>query len=98
MNRIKITTQIAALFIIAIAFSFIGDNLHEFLGDWKCGGYYEGYDKLGVKIINSSCLYDMHDHNSTWHWGWRHWLLMMMGVSLFITQAIFIFLPKGKTK
>lgn len=73
------------VFVAAITVSLIGDCLHGILGDWKCKG-------SGLKINWNQyqfCNFAACDaHEPTWHWGWRHWLFMMMGVCLFFIQAV----------
>ena len=94
MKKIHITClRIVALFTIAIFISFIPDYLHDFFGDWLCEGAKHGklipetdanwshYELIG-------CYYAGGIHNPTWHYGYRHWLFLAMGVSIFIIQLI----------
>ena len=88
-----VSFRIILVFAVGITMSFIGDYLHKFLGDWYCQGTiygkliketqtsYEHYERLG-------CMYNIGNHNPTWHYGWRHWLFIAMGFCLFILQAI----------
>lgn len=55
--------------------SFIPDYLHGFFGDEYC------------KVPNHWYAGGMHD-TPTWHWGYRHWLFIIMGIALFIVQVI----------
>jgi len=84
----KISLKVILLFTIAIFSTFVGDYLHSFLGDWKC---------LGSGILNDSiynpiykyCNYaECGFHDPTWHWGYRHWLYLVMCITLFIIQII----------
>lgn len=81
-TNIEISIRIASIFIVAIFFSLIGDYLHGFLGDWHCDGAIE--DATGNVI---GCQ-ESYRHSPTWHWGYRHFLLCAMGISIFIYQII----------
>lgn len=82
-----ISLKVILLFSIAILSTFIGDYLHDFFGDWKCSG-------SGLLIENSfyhyqKCNYgELRFHDSTWHWGYRHWLYLVMCITLFVIQCI----------
>lgn len=92
-NKTKISLKIIAIFCTAILASFIPDNFHSFFGDWFCDGLLKEYDK-NYNVISrvGNCAYgDGSSHNPSWHWGWRHWLWMFMGLSLFIVQCIDLF-------
>jgi len=81
----KISIRVIAVFLVAITMSAITDNLHEYLGDWFCAG--RATDNAGLCVY-----YDGGTHNSahdpTWHWGYRHWLVLFMGVSLAVIQIV----------
>lgn len=71
--------RITLIFVIAIFASFISDYLHTFLGDWYCSGMY--WNECGMA---SGCLYPgMGVHYPTWHYGLRHWMLIVLGIVLF---------------
>lgn len=96
-KQLKISIQIAAIFIVAIFLTFIPEMFREFFGDWYCTGYH--LDKSVNSIIKCDYSGSFHDV-PTYHWGWRHWLWCFMSITLFITQIIFIFLfdsPNKKT-
>lgn len=79
MNKFtKISLNIVAVFAVAMAMSFIADNMHSFFNDWYCKGAIHG----------NGCMYGEYNHDPTWHWGWRHYLWMLMSVCLFIVQAV----------
>lgn len=95
MNKsTRISIRIIALFTVAILVSFIPEYLHTFFGDWYCVGSgtrelipatqttYEHYEFIG------GCDYYDTKHNPTWHWGYRHWLLICMGIGLAIVQIV----------
>lgn len=89
----KVSLRIIALFTIAICLSFIPELLHNFFGDWWCEGSgartlvaqtqttYEHYEYAG-------CKYETSQHIAQWHWGYRHWLWLCMGISLVIVQIV----------
>lgn len=79
----KVSIRIIIIFTTAIFLSFIPEHLHEFFGDWYCKG--------SGKFIPSvwrydNCVYTTF-HNSTWHWGYRHWLYFSMGICLALIQV-----------
>lgn len=86
MKSIKISTRIVLLFAAIMVFSFIGEYLRDFFGDWKCPGSIERipdtYNYKGCNYANSSY------HDPTWHWGYRHWIFCLMGFCLSIVQAV----------
>lgn len=85
----RVSLKIISLFIVAILSTFIGDNLHSFFGDWKCSGSGE---RLLDEWIYAKCNYgDLGSHESTWHWGYRHWLYFTMCIILFLIQINNIF-------
>jgi len=83
------------LFIMMSAimlFSFIPEYLHDFFGDWQCGGYEGNYvhkdGESNYIVTNNKCLYKQQDHNPTWHWGFRHWVFTLFGTVLTILNII----------
>ena len=92
----KVSIQIIALFSVAILMSFIPECFRDFFGDWKCAGS-GGYIIGAYKYQNcNSGLNGMHE--ATWHWGYRHYLFFLMGLTLFITQVGYIINDQQKTK
>ena len=82
---LKISIQIALIFTVMIFTSFIGDYLHKFLDDTYC----TGWNRNVITGALEECRGEFTSHKSpTWHWGYRHWLLFLMGASLFITQVV----------
>ncbi len=79
--------RLVAIFAIVILFSFIPETFPDFFGDWACEG--------GKAVITGNtytiqgCSYggDM-DHGPTTHWGFRHWMWTLCGVSLFIWNVV----------
>jgi hypothetical protein len=89
----KISLKVIALFSVAILSTFIGDNFHDFLGDWKCNGRFElikWYPTDSNEIVKektNNCLYNTSFHEPEYHWGYRHYLYLIMCISLFAIQA-----------
>ena len=71
----QLSIRIIAIFIILMLVSFIPDYLHGFFGDEYC------------KVPNHWYAGGLHN-TPTWHWGYRHWLFIIMGVVLFIVQVV----------
>ena len=76
-KKIEINIHIALMFLTVIFVSFIPDTYHVFFGDWFC--------ELGGK-----CPYTGSIHLSKWHWGFRHWMWLSMGISLFIYNCVML--------
>lgn len=86
--KLKISIKIILLFVVAIATSFATDLLHNYLGDWFCEGATRVY-KSKEDWYGSIKGCDVNgEHNPTWHWGYRHWLVFLMGCSLAIVQIV----------
>lgn len=88
MKKIQIISlRVILLFTVAMFVSFIPDYLHDFFGDWTCKGCEFVQDKVFGSYIG--CHYgDVHVHDATLHWGYRHWLFFLMGIILFIIQVV----------
>lgn len=91
---IKLSLNIAAVFIVVIALSYIPAEYPKLFGDWLCEGriyksdYTDGHTI--IKGIEKGCDYtcgNITNHNPTWHWGYQHWLWFLMGLCLFVVQA-----------
>lgn len=82
---LKITPRIILIFVIAITMSFIADEFHSFFGDITCNG-----TVLNIETNKYEYLFHygaIHKDTQT-HWGWRHWLFFMMGLSIATLQII----------
>ena len=75
MKRSKLKLKIMGLFLVIIFASFIPEMIPEFFGDWKC----EGFD-AGCRYTNS--------HAPTIHYGFRHWMWILMGFILFMISIV----------
>jgi len=83
----KLKLKLVAIFAIVILFSFVPETFPDFFGDWVCQG--------GKVIVQGSsyniegCSYgNQMDHMPTTHWGFRHWMWTLCGVSLFIWNVV----------
>lgn len=86
MKHLTIQLRIAALFIISAAFSYVPEQYRALFGDWHCGGGYYLYKAR----MWAGCSYADNDHMATWHWGYRHWLWMLMSLCLFAYNVYLI--------
>ena len=78
--------RILLMFTIIMAASFIPDHYHSFFGDWLCQG-------SGELIADTNhyqrCNYaDCYYHNPTWHWGFRHYVWMILGLTFLIINIV----------
>jgi hypothetical protein len=83
----KSKLKILVVFVVMFCASFIPESNHELFGDWNCKG--------GVTIVNEhntdvkGCNYGAYmTHNPTWHWGIRHWLWLLAGVTFSIWTIV----------
>jgi len=89
MKHFKIMGRIVLLFSIVILMSFIPESNREFFGDWQCNG--------GNYYKQEGCLYGgSYLHGPTWHWGFRHYIWMLMGAALFIYNAVIMIIKLDK--
>lgn len=92
MNKkvVKVSFRIIALFVCAMFVSFIPEYLHSFFGDWHCKGSGEMIISQNIGASHwSQCDYNVggsNYHLPTWHWGYRHYLFLVMGILLSIVQ------------
>jgi hypothetical protein len=81
MKTTIISIRIVALFSSAILISFIPEQIPDFFGDWTC--------KATSQLPCHNADPYMEGHISPiLHWGYRHYLFFIMGVVLFIIQAV----------
>lgn len=94
MKHTKIMGRIVLLFGIVMLMSFIPENFRELFGDWQCeGSHYNPSDRSHIGCVYIS---QYESHSPTWHWGFRHWIWMLMGVALFIYNTILIIIKIDK--
>jgi hypothetical protein len=90
-NKIKILVVFAVMFFA----SFVPENNHELFGDWRCKGGFTIINEHDVDI--KGCNYGTAmTHNSTWHWGVRHWIWLLAGLTFSVWTVIDIFIEHDK--
>lgn len=82
--------RIVLLFVIIMFMSFIPDNYHDFFGDYHCHGTETIRNADGSFNHYEGCEVMNYEHGATWHWGFRHWVWMLMGLALFIYNAVLL--------
>lgn len=86
----RLSLQIVAVFVTVMLASFIPDAVPEFFGDVSCEGRiaHESTNPYSKTYTGCSWGPDDVEHAPTYHWGWRHWVWMLMGIVLFIVQCV----------
>ena len=87
-KNLKLMIDIVLIGLILMLVSFIPEHARDFFGDWKCQG--SGTLIEGKYMIHyTGCNYSSAGfHDAAWHWGFRHWVWMVMGAALTITRVI----------
>jgi hypothetical protein len=92
----KSKLKILVVFVVMFFASFIPDSNHKLFGDWLCKGNYITHDKNDNAII-TGCKYEGYNaHNSTWHWGSRHWLFLIAGLTFSVWTIIDVIIEEDK--
>ena len=87
MKRINPKVRVLLMFLIIGAVSFIPETWPEFFGDWRCSG--GAYIRKDEHFVQEGCHYmGISDHGPTWHWGFRHWLLLIAGLTFTIWNVV----------
>ncbi len=81
----KTQLKIFILFAIALLGTFVPETFPEFFGDWKCNG--SSYD-WKTYTLTGDCKYKDQQHGPTTHWGFRHHIWFLCGVTLFIYNMV----------
>jgi hypothetical protein len=86
-KTIKLSVKVVLLFAIPIFMSFLPELYPVFFGDWFCMG--SGEHLEGVNSYRSCNHLGGFNgfHLKSWHWGYRHWAFVLMGLVIFIVQA-----------
>lgn len=75
--------------------SFVPENNHELFGDWLCKGRVTIVNEDSVDV--KGCDYGSYmTHNSTWHWGVRHWIWLLAGLTFSVWTVVDIFIEHDK--
>ena len=77
----KLKTKIVALFALIFIASYVPEKYPTAFGDWKCQGSGEELETSGEMIHYKNCDYLAY-HGATWHWGFRHYLWLGLGLTL----------------
>lgn len=78
--------NIVILFSIAILASFIPEQFASFFGDFSCNGSTYEISTSGIYIRHGCDMFDIHQAQT--HWGYRHYLWFLMGLTLFFGQIV----------
>jgi len=85
-KNLKLIIDVILVGSLLMAVSFVPENAREFFGDWLCQGsgesikdtyHYTGWNYGGGGF-----------HDPEWHWGFRHYVWMIMGLALTIIRVI----------
>jgi hypothetical protein len=94
----KSKLKILAVFVVMFCASFIPDTNHKLFGDWRCKGNTILHDKNDNAVI-VGCKYEGYNaHNSTWHWGLRHWIWLLAGVTFSAWTIVDVIVEVTKEK
>lgn len=92
----KLKIKIVALFAFIFIASYVPENYPTAFGDWKCqGSGKEISEKDYPKYVFENCNY-YGFHKQTWHWGFRHYLWIGLGLTL--TGISFFQIAESETK
>jgi hypothetical protein len=76
------------MFAVIFAASYIPDAYPSYFGDWLCSGSGEEISKKDYpRYIYENCNY-FGFHDKTWHWGFRHWAWLCLGVTMLIINIV----------
>ena len=95
-NNMKSKLKILAIFIVMFLASFVPESNHELFGDWKCQG--ARLEKSIDYNEHFSCKYGTVEHGATWHWGIRHWIWLMAGLTFSVWTVIEVVDQASKKK
>lgn len=92
----KIQIRIFIIGFCIIILSFIPELIPSFFGDWLCegsgefiktefGGHYEKCNHASIGF-----------HHPKWHWGYRHYIWMILGLTLAIINIVQVIIDSEK--
>ena len=93
----KSKLKILVIFIVMFVASFVPESNHELFGDWKCKGANSWWGD-DDKRKHEGCTYGTPVHESTWHWGTRHWIWLMAGLTFSVWTVIELIDQASKNK
>jgi hypothetical protein len=86
----KLQFRVLIMFAVIFVASYIPDAYPSYFGDWLCNGSGErithgtGWD---ATYHYSKCNYSSY-HNPRWHWGFRHWAWLCLGITMLIINIV----------
>jgi hypothetical protein len=91
-----VSLQVVLIFLVLIVASFIPDQFPDFFGDQNCDGYIlergwkEVNGKLDYVVLRKAgtCTVFFSQHGPGSHWGYRHFLFFLMGLTLVVLQIL----------
>jgi hypothetical protein len=93
----KSKLKILAVFVVMFFASFVPESNHELFGDWKCkGGQMIRYENKPTEYIGCQYTGGGVQHNPTWHWGIRHWVWLLTGLTFSIWTIVEVITEKTK--
>lgn len=92
----KSKLKILVVFVMMFFASFVPESNHELFGDWKCNGTSVHYDKNDNHFL-VGCKYEGYNsHNPSWHWGTRHWIWLLTGITFSIWTVVEVVIEAEK--
>ncbi len=86
---LKVSLNVIAVFMTVILMSFVPGLVPNFFGDTLCQGSGHPVENPHGPNYYQFCNYGNSGfHEPEWHWGYQHWLWFIMGICLFIIQAV----------
>lgn len=80
----KTQLKLGLIFLTIFAISFLPQKF-PYIFDWKCNGsgerVYGEQKEYYSDDYFTGCNYTSDFHHSTWHWGFRHYILLAMGLT-----------------
>ena len=95
MNRkVRIVLGFAIVFLV----SFIPELVPDLFGDWECQGGTINIEAYKNQIYTvDGCNYGHRgEHEPTLHYGFRHWVWIFCGLTLFVWNIIDVFEDSSK--
>jgi len=84
---LKLSINVVLVFVTVMALSIIPEEFPKLFGDRYCMGSGTFVPLGSYSHIYDNCNYGTY-HDAEWHWGYRHWLWLFMGIFLFIIQVV----------
>lgn len=81
----KLQLRIVLIGACVMIFSFIPELIPAFFGDWLCEGSGE---YVSGSFHYAKCDHVDYYHYPTWHWGYRHFVWLLLGLILVITNIV----------